>query len=267
MYTHYTEWSVFICFLFVFFVKCILVHPIKLSTSSWCRYCSPTDWLDIHLATKRSQEVAVDHRLDCFMKPWPRRSICKRENLDSLAHIVWHDFVNKREHCVGCGLPLQSFGKEMKHMGRHQQPIKNRRTQTNKVAANCRGKEGGGGERGMHSTGVECFLVLMLHKQELFPPAEQYKGWYCPWLGRGCRAHLERMLSCWVMCSYALIFLKKNFYASRAIVYVFIGMRGNSNMGLFVTFYETSESYQTEIATCVMMEVWLRPHSVNLSLF
>lgn len=59
---------------------------------------------------------------------------------------------------------------------RHQQLIKNRRTQTNKVAASGVG----GGERERWCTEAECFLVLLLHEWQRFPPAEQREGSYWP---------------------------------------------------------------------------------------
>lgn len=60
---------------------------------------------------------------------------------------------------------------------RHQQLIKNRRTQTNKVAASGVG----GGERERWCTEAECFLVLLLHEWQRFPPAEQRGCSYWPW--------------------------------------------------------------------------------------
>lgn len=138
-------------------------------------------------------------------------------------------------------------------MGRHQQLIKNRRTQTNKVAANWRGKEGGG-ERGRYCTKVECFLVLLLHKRELFPPAEQYirADIAHDMVGAVKRTLSERSLDGQFVLLHTVIF-----YRSRAMVCVFTGMDGSSYRGLFLVFYKISEDYQPEMSTCVMTEVCL----------
>lgn len=105
-------------------------------------------------------------------------------------------FSKRSNIALVAGFRCSLLAEEMRHMDRHQQLIKNRRTQTNKVAANWRGEEGGGGEC---CTEVECFLVLLLLKRQLFPPAEQCKGWYCPWHGLGCKAHLEWTFPWWVV--------------------------------------------------------------------
>lgn len=69
--------------------------------------------------------------------------------------------------------------------------------------------EGGWGRRGRYSTEVECFHVLMAHKRELFPPAVQYMGWYCPWHSWGCKADLEAnapLMGSW--CCYYPIYCR-----------------------------------------------------------
>lgn len=71
-------------------------------------------------------------------------------------------------------LPLSSSGRGNEAYGADiKSPIKNRRTQTNKVAANWRGKEGGGGGGGQGGDTVQKWNVFMFScptNGSYFPP-------------------------------------------------------------------------------------------------
>lgn len=86
----------------------------------------------------------LNSRCALVATPEPTQSVtCERENLEAKAQ-------NHSTQVCQRGVTLRwlrasaaaSLAEEMSHMGRHQQLIKNRRTQTNKVAANWKGGVG-----------------------------------------------------------------------------------------------------------------------------
>lgn len=153
--------------------------------------------MDAHLTSKCPSDVDVDHSLHSFMTLWPNISSVNLKSLLFLYILTGMAFSKRINIALVAGFRCSLLAEEMRHMGRHQQLIKNRRTQTNKVAANWRGKEGG--RRWiLHRSGMLSLnLVLLLYKRQLFPPAEQCKGWYCPWHGLGYKAHLEWTFPWW----------------------------------------------------------------------
>lgn len=119
-------------------------------------------------------------------------------------------------------LPLSSSGRGNEAYGPDiNSPIKNRRTQTNKVAANWRGKEGGGGDT--------------VQKWNVFMFSCSTNGSYFPPLGSiwadiahdtvGAVKHTFGKLS---LVGQLVLLHPVIFYSSRDTVCVFTGMDGNS---------------------------------------
>lgn len=100
----------------------------------------------------------LNSRCALVARPEPPQSVTpERENLEAKAQ-------NHSTRVCQRGVTLRwlrasaaaSLAEEMSHMGRHQQLIKNRRTQTNKVAANWKGVGGARRRKGrmVHRSGM-----------------------------------------------------------------------------------------------------------------
>lgn len=102
-----------------------------------------------------------------FTKPWPKYSGWKPEY--PCTHCLECDSAREEEHCVGCEASVVVFWQRKWGIWADiNSPIKNRRTQTNKVAANWRGKEEGGGGDTVQKWNV--FMFSCPTNGSYFPP-------------------------------------------------------------------------------------------------
>ncbi len=135
--------------------------------------------------------------------------------------VVKHDFVKEEVHSLGCEASVVVLWQRKWGIWADiNSPIKNRRTQTNKVAANWRGEGGGGGDT------VQKWNVLMFScstNRSYVPP--QSTTWAdiardSVWAVK--HTFSERSLDGQFVLLHPVIF-----YSSRDMVCVFTGMDGN----------------------------------------
>lgn len=185
------------------------------------------------------------------IKSAPNQSLCTFENLDVVACFVQSVTSSKQEeHCASCeassGRGNEAYGPTSTAPSKTDIRKQTKWQQTWGV----RGEEGG-----RYCTEVECFHVLIPHKQELFPLLRCERGWYCPWHSRGRKKQIfsENVPLMGSLCCYTLWFftavesVSLQGWMAAACDDIF-KVRFSSCAGLLSAYYKISGVHQQEMS-------------------